>query len=301
MSAERKLEQLAQRFEPESRLIRSWPLKGGISSLMLGFELVRPNGQTRTLVLRQPGDGARNQQIAAHEFRLLQGLHAAGLPVPMPCYLDESGEIFALPCLITEYIEGTAQFAPADVDAFLARLAAALAQIHGVDTTRLTFLPRREDQFAEKLHQRPASLDPSSEEAQIRRILEAVWPLPPLNQPVLLHGDFWPGNLLWQGDQLAAVIDWEDAALGDPLADVANARLEVLWAFGSKAMHGFTRHYQSLMPAVDFTHLPYRDLSVALERIGQFDGWGLDAATIRRMRERHESFIAQALATLFPP
>src|SRR5690606_4146169 len=41
MNAGRKLEQLAQRFEPGSRLIRYWPLKGGISSLMFGFELAR--------------------------------------------------------------------------------------------------------------------------------------------------------------------------------------------------------------------------------------------------------------------
>ena len=36
----------------------------------------------------------------------------------------------------------------------------------------------------------------------------------------------------WCHNRIVAVIDWEDAALGDPLADVANARLEVLMHFG---------------------------------------------------------------------
>jgi aminoglycoside phosphotransferase (APT) family kinase protein len=40
---------------------------------------------------------------------------------------------------------------------------------------------------------------------------------------VLLHGDFWPGNALWRDGALVAILDWEDAAIGDPLADVANA------------------------------------------------------------------------------
>lgn len=122
---------------------------------------------------------------------------------------------------------------------------------------------------------------------------KAVWPLPRRNAPVLLHGDFWPGNILWKNGQLAAVIDWEDAALGDPLADLAMSRLEILWAFGIDAMHRFTRQYQS-MTTIDFTDLPYRDLCAALWTIPQISGWGLDEATERTMRERHRWFVARA-------
>jgi hypothetical protein len=42
-------------------------------------------------------------------------------------------------------------------------------------------------------------------------------PLPQRNPPTLLRGDCWPGNLLWQHDQLVAIIDWEDAATREPL------------------------------------------------------------------------------------
>ena len=40
-------------------------------------------------------------------------------------------------------------------------------------------------------------------------------PPPPVqvNRPVLLHGDFWPGNILWRDGRLVAVIDWEKRPL----------------------------------------------------------------------------------------
>jgi aminoglycoside phosphotransferase (APT) family kinase protein len=44
------------------------------------------------------------------------------------------------------------------------------------------------------------------------------------------------------------VIDWEDAAIGCPLADLANARLELLWAAGGEAMEEFTRRYTAMEP-----------------------------------------------------
>lgn len=38
---------------------------------------------------------------------------------------------------------------------------------------------------------------------------------------VFLHGDFHPSNLLTDGQRLTAVIDWEDAARGDPRIELA--------------------------------------------------------------------------------
>lgn len=41
----------------------------------------------------------------------------------------------------------------------------------------------------------------------------------------LLHGDFHPGNLLYRGSAVKAVIDWDYSRLDDPLFDLAYARL----------------------------------------------------------------------------
>ncbi|HEX9135079.1 MAG TPA: aminoglycoside phosphotransferase family protein, partial [Ktedonobacteraceae bacterium] len=145
----------------------------------------------------------------------------------------------------------------------------------------------------------PTTVDESVDDRQIRDALASAWPFPQRNSSVLLHGDFWPGNILWKDGQLVAVIDWEDAALGDPLADVANSRLEILWAFGIDAMQRFTHQYQS-MTTIDFTNLPYWDLCAALRPASQFAAWAPDDITEKTMRERHSWFITQAFEKLSP-
>jgi aminoglycoside phosphotransferase (APT) family kinase protein len=114
---------------------------------------------------------------------------------------------------------------------------------------------------------------------------------------VLLHGDFWPGNILWKDGRLVAVIDWEDAAIGDPLADVANGRLEVLWAFGIDAMRSFTDQYAS-MAAIDWTSLPYWDLCAALRPASKIGEWAANDIAEERMRKGHRWFITQAFEKL---
>ena len=82
--------------------------------------------------------------------------------------------------------------------------------------------------------------------------------------------------------------------VGDPLADVANSRLEILWAFGRDAMHRFTDLMRS-MAAIDFTHLAYWDLCAALRPAGKLGSWGLDADAERAMRAAHAWFVDEAL------
>lgn len=155
----------------------------------------------------------------------------------------------------------------------------------------------QENIATQTVRNRPENLDESLDEGHIRDVLEAAWPLSQSNPSVLLHGDFWPGNILWKNGQLVAVIDWEDARLGDPLADVANSRLEILWAFGSEAMQSFTHQYQS-MTCINFTNLPYWDLYAALRPAFKIAVWAADEIAEKAMREKHRWFITQAFTKL---
>jgi aminoglycoside phosphotransferase (APT) family kinase protein len=231
------------------------------------------------------------QQRELFEARLLELLKSAGVPAPAPRYLDAGGAIFSVPCLVVDYVEGGREWAPADETEFVGRLATVLAEIHRVDYAEASFLPERVDIGADVAERRA---DEPAEAQRIREVLESALPLPRRNRSVLLHGDFWPGNTLWKDGRLVAVIDWEDAAIGDPLADVANARLELLWALGIDAMEAFTRRYASIATAVDFTDLPYWDLWADLRLAGRTSEWGLDAITEKAMRAGHEAFVAQA-------
>src|SRR5690606_19892791 len=117
-----------------------------------------------------------------------------------------------------------------------------LAKIHCVPdaASALDFLPAQPLRYTDKLHKRPRQVDESLHEGRIRDVLEAVRELPVVNEIVLLHGDFWAGNVLWHDDKLVAVIDWEDAMLGDPLADLGDIRIATFWSFGHDAMTQFT-------------------------------------------------------------
>ena len=295
---------LARKIAPGGTLLRVWPLHGGVSAQVTAMELQDPDGRIQTLTVRQHGaaDRARNPNIAADEFRLLTALHTAGVPAPKPYAVDASGDIFETPVIVVEYIEGESVFALDNAPDLIPQLAAQLAVIHRVDVTSLdtSFLPRQDDILTANVRQRPARLDDTLEEGRIRDALEAVWPLPLSNPSGLLHGDYWPGNILWRAGRLVGVLDWEDAALGDPLADLANSRLEILWAFSLDAMRQFTHDYSASTAArpLDLTNLPYWDLCAALRPAGRLSDWATDEAAERRMRERHHLFVAQAFEQL---
>lgn len=120
-----KFEQVVQKIDPQSKLLRTWKLTGGVSAQVTAFEIERPGSQTKKMIVRQHGkvDLKRNPHVAADEFQLLQLLQSAGLAVPRPYYLDQSGEIFSTSYVVVEYIEGKPEFAPANLSDLIFQLA----------------------------------------------------------------------------------------------------------------------------------------------------------------------------------
>jgi aminoglycoside phosphotransferase (APT) family kinase protein len=261
---------LVREIIPQARLLRAWQLSGGISAGMTALEVALPKGQTQKWIVRRPNPLAlqRNPLAARDEFNLLQITHSQGLPTPAPIYLDEMGMYLSSPCLVLEYIEGQLVFSLSDLDNTISQLAKQFARIHTVPWSSLesVFLGKPAMGLSHFVTKRPAVENRSLDEARIRNTVEAAWPFPQRNPSGLLHGDYWPGNVLWQAGRLAAVIDWEDAGYGDPLIDLAISRLDILWIFGREAMHAFTRQYCANM-AVDLTNLPLWDLCAALRLI----------------------------------
>jgi aminoglycoside phosphotransferase (APT) family kinase protein len=264
------LERIVRKLFPCATLLRAWPLSGGISTRMVALEIELPTGETRKIILRQPGVAGQNHdpRAAEEEYKVLHIARSLGLPAPAPLVYDPSGKITPAPYLIIEYIEGRPDFAPANLGSYTRQAAEQLSHIHRaiISSQDLSFLPPYPKGLAETVAESNAALNRSMDEARIRAALANSWPFPRIISPALLHGDYWPGNLLWQEDRLAAVIDWEDAALGDPLADLAIARLDLLWIFGREAMQSFTDHYLSYNP-IDSSFLPGWDLLAALRLI----------------------------------
>jgi aminoglycoside phosphotransferase (APT) family kinase protein len=295
--AHNPFEQVVHKMNPQSRLVRAWPLRGGISAQVTALEIEGADGETQKMVVRQHGEEDRqaNPHIAADEFKLLQILQVEGVAAPRPYFVDSSGEIFPEPYVVIEFVEGKPGFPPDAIDASLGQFAAYLARIHKVDGTipELGFLPEQTQRLSDRLQKAPVG-DDLLNEGRIRELLKAAWPLAQRNPAALLHGDYWPGNILWQDGRIMAVIDWEDAVLGDPLADVANARLEILWAYGQAAMEQFTAQYQALS-AIDFIDLAYWDLAAALRHAANAPVWSSYETGETVTREGYGVFVEMAL------
>jgi aminoglycoside phosphotransferase (APT) family kinase protein len=295
---------LLRQIDPDLRLLRAWNLTGGVSAQVTAVTAARPGAPDETLVVRQYGAAnlRSDQHVAAHEFALLTLLHAAGLPVPRPRHADESAAILPVPCLVIEYVDGHTVTEPSQVTAplteFTGQLAAALARLHTAAFT-LADAPYLADSRVSAdrmLETWPASPDEALSESAVRTALAHIWPPPLLNQPVVLHGDYWPGNTLWRDGTLVGIVDWEDAVLGDPLHDLGNTRMEICMGFGTGASADFTRQYSALMPSLDLTALPHWDLYAALRHAGRMAGWGLTPANRKRLEAGHQTFARAALA-----
>ena len=235
-------------------------------------------------------DRRRNPDIARAEYRLLATLRRAGLAVARPFHLAADHEP---PYFITSCIAGAPRFSAQDGPAFCRRLAALLSEIHRLSlaTHDLSYLPRQSNRLAVYLDATAAADERIR--AAMRRVARGVQP----NASVLLHGDFWLGNLLWQGEALSGIIDWEDAMLGDPLGDLGKSRLEMLWALGEAAMREYSEAYLALNPQLDAGALPFWDLWGAA-RLPHYATFAADAAKAAVMRRQYERFVQSAIDAL---
>jgi len=224
---------------------------------------------------------------------------AFGIVAPKPCFFDLPGR-----AVVLEYVSGEPVFAPADLNDMLRKMATELARIHRVPLgPELAILGQRRESAGRLIMQAPEQLDESLDEARVRAELAALWPWQQHNADVLLHGDYWPGNLLWNDSELAAVLDWEGAERGDPLSDVALSRLDICWAFGEAAMHTFTEQYRA-QTELDWRNLARWDLCIALRPMSKLARWAPVYAeppisrpdiTERSMRAGHRRFVSEAI------
>ncbi len=236
-------------------------LGGGVSAQSLRIEVSDAGGRRRTWTVRA---GSR---VSAREYQLLGELRDRDLGAPVPLYFDGFGALRE-PHVVLEFIDGAPRY-PLVPDAdFIRQAAERLALIHRTSPLSLqTPLPAVPDELddADLPYEPGIDVEELAEglrEARRRR----------RNPPTFLHGDFWPGNWIWRDGALVGVIDWEDARIGDPLYDLAIARLECLWFFDEAAMTSLTERYVE-RTGVDVRDLPYWDLRAAARPLGQLSVW----------------------------
>jgi aminoglycoside phosphotransferase (APT) family kinase protein len=231
-------------------------LAGGSSRQVWSFDLrlgKGPETEAHPLVFRlDPAGAGGDPGLVGHgegltaEFRLLEAVHRAGVPVPRPYWESADRDILGGAFYVMQRVEGEtiprrifrSESLGAARQKLPDQLGRALARIHGVDVDResLGWLPSpREGLTAPEtqLRQIRAGFDVSPRPAPVLE-LAYRWlerEIPPERGRTLVHGDFRVGNIIVDPEGLRAVLDWELSHVGDPHEDLAWMCTKT-WRFG---------------------------------------------------------------------
>jgi len=212
-------------------------IAGGRSNLTYRLA-VSGSGGDRQLVLRRPplGHVLPTAHDMSREFRVLSALAGTEVPVARPVAFCDDPDVVGAPFYLMEYVPGVVLRSRQDTAALSGpqnadlseRLADMLAAIHGVDVeaTGLAGLGRGAGYLTRQLGrwQRQWELSKTREVPGYDELVARLTAtLPPEGETTLVHGDFRLDNVLVMVSprpRITAVVDWEMATLGDPLADL---------------------------------------------------------------------------------
>ncbi|MET0985525.1 MAG: phosphotransferase family protein [Steroidobacteraceae bacterium] len=251
----------------ERYLARAWPdrealrvthcvrVLGGFSKDTYLVECSWRGGQ-QGLAIRRDNPYGSVDSTAAGEFSMLRDLTRLGMPVPPPLLLEEDSTTLGFPFFVSRKMPGapvpntvSMQVGAAQREAACG-LARVLAQLHSLDVDRL------EPQSALRIDVAPSGYF----EYSIDR-LERAWqahqltPSPTITSAFawmrahvptfeghlrLVHGDAGLHNLLMNGAEIGAMLDWEFAHLGEPVEDLVYARM---WIDQIMPWAEFLQHY----------------------------------------------------------
>jgi len=192
----------------------------------------------KKLVLRRAPENEIVLAAREDEFHILKALERTSLLVPRALWMDDDGRWLGRPAMLVERCEGrddrflltNRNVAGIDVATRvnLARqMAELLAKVHSVDVEGLQ-LPEKlresgKETVAEQLDRAVRGCRAQEVEPSVELRLAEWWLCENIPQPagkVLVHGDFRPANMLVADGRITALLDWELAYVGDPLADL---------------------------------------------------------------------------------
>ena len=260
-------------------------LTGGVSAQVYALEVAQSSGALARVVVREHSP-VESHYTAELEFLLLKALHSLDLPVPQPILFDARCTLAATPFVIMAAIPGSSVIPTGEAFEYIDEMASQLFRIHQAPIQNLPALPSRLDPLPEVFEYLPTAAEWGGLKARLRALTDTGFK----GAPCLLHGDYWAQNLLWEQGRITGILDWEDAAIGDPLSDVAGASVELRYLFGREGMQRFIAAYSALS-SVDPTRLALWQVYVAAAAQHFMSTWQLAPEREARMRQ-------QALATL---
>lgn len=237
---ERIRNDLAAQIKEPVRAVRAIP--EGHSGFTYWVELDGRRG-----VLRLPPPGARIAGPAdiPRQARIMAALNAQGLPVPAIVATSEEPVVDGRPFVLMEAIHGDRVEQAIDAGSNALQLASSAVEV----LRRLQAVPREKTGIGGEdpmplegevarwtwlMDRAPSEL--TGQAPRLARLLIERQPRP--GPPVLVHGDYHFGNMLFAGGRVAAVVDWEIAQLGQPLLDLCCISLSHVSADSVREMYG---------------------------------------------------------------
>lgn len=191
----------------------------------------------RSYVLRRKPFGALlpSAHAVEREYRLLTALHPTGFPVPQPIALCEDRDVIGASFYVMELVEGRSfwngalpETSASERRPLYHAMVDTLAQLHEFDPEALglgdfgrpgNYFARQVERWTKQYH-----ASQTDDLADIDRLIDWL----PATVPVqtrtsIIHGDYRIDNIIYAASEprVAAILDWELATIGDPLADFA--------------------------------------------------------------------------------
>lgn len=193
----------------------------------------------RRLVVRKqpPGPLLPSAHAVDREYRVISALQGTDVPVPRPLVFSDDRSIVGTPFYVMERLDGRvfhdcalASAAPEDRRAMYASLAGTLARLHAIDPARigLADFGRPHGYFARQIARWSRQWETTRvhDNDDIELLRDWLTSNIPDDETIgITHGDFRIGNVMFHPTEprVIAVLDWELATLGHPLADLAHS------------------------------------------------------------------------------
>lgn len=183
------------------------------------------------------------------EYRLLSALHPLGFAVPEPLALCDDPSVIGAIFYVMEMAKGRPyangalpDFDPATRRHMYEQLVDTLAELHNIDPVVAglgdfgrpgNYFERQVARWTRQYRDSETDYLPEME----RLIAFLPGSLPEQSGTSVVHGDYRIDNVVFDGDgTLSAVLDWELATLGDPLADFSYLAMQ--WAMPADGAAG---------------------------------------------------------------
>ena len=247
-----RIQKLLDIICPGSRPENISAVDGSYSNYTHLLEVSRSDGRAIKLIIRQYavfGNYDRGEK-ARREYATLHYVNQYGIPSPRPVYLVEDGGVLGNPGIVTEYVDGKLDMIPAAPERWAREMAATLAHIHalpaGIPDGSFILDANREATWFLRNSAPPEFMAAYPGGKEVWKAADALFLTYQPPKKSLVHIDYWPGNILWKENRISAVVDWEEAAYGDPDIDVAYAMMEISISGYSTAAEDFLESYRQV-------------------------------------------------------